>query len=330
MYLPLIFKIVACVRKFHAVVLKEPVYLEARFNPKQTASFSLGELALPVRFQNQGLQGLPGKLRRIGTEPAGQFLGNFDRDDHVLLHSTRIPEAKQYFDQALSLNPRTNIQKELGWLHLEACNYSQAISLLTDRLQRNAADYEAFNLLLECFYRTERYEAGMQVAKLMLDEAAPSDCFENNGLLCGFLLNSTDEELVNRALTKLSSPFIGFNVEIPMQAREQLKSLLLFENYRFGLSSRKENTLTIERQGHVQELKDSVIAIGRLDENRICLPDTNVSRWHCVIVSYLDDVVAYLMSRSVSPWKARTWSISATSGGDFGDLFMSQIRIPGW
>src|SRR5450432_4138190 len=92
MYLPLIFKIVACVRKFHAVVLKEPVYLEARFNPKQTASFSLGELALPVRFQNQGLQGLPGQLSRIGAEPAGQFLGNFDRDDHVLLHFTRIPD----------------------------------------------------------------------------------------------------------------------------------------------------------------------------------------------------------------------------------------------
>ena len=58
------------------------------------------------------------------------------------------------------MNPRANIQKELGWLNLEACNYSQAISLLTDHLQRNAADYEAFNLLLECFYRTERYGAG--------------------------------------------------------------------------------------------------------------------------------------------------------------------------
>ena len=209
------------------------------------------------------------------------------------LFINRIPEAKRYFDQALSLNPRANIQKKLGWLNLEACNYSQAISLLTDHLQRNAADYEGFNLLLECFYRTERYEVGMQIAKLMVDEKAPSDCFENNGFLCGLLLNSTDEELANRAITKLNNPFISYNVDMLMQAPEQLKSLGLFENYRFGLSSRKQNTLTIERQGKVQELKDSVITIGRLDGNRICLTDTNVSRRHCAIVSCLDDVWIY-------------------------------------
>jgi hypothetical protein len=44
------------------------------------------------------------------------------------LFINRITEAKQYFDQALSLNPRTNIQKELGWLCLEAANYSPGAS----------------------------------------------------------------------------------------------------------------------------------------------------------------------------------------------------------
>ena len=209
------------------------------------------------------------------------------------LFINHISEAKRYFDQALSLNPRANIQKELGWLNLEACNYSQAISLLTDHLQRNAADYEAFNLLLECFYRTERYEVGIQIGKLMVDEKAPSDCFENNGFLCGLLSNSPDEAVEKRALAKLVNPFIGYNVDMLMQAPEQLKSLALFENYRFGLSSRKANTLTIEQQGKVQELKDSVITIGRLEENRICLTDTNVSRRHCAIVSCLDDVWIY-------------------------------------
>jgi hypothetical protein len=206
------------------------------------------------------------------------------------LFVNHIAEAKQYFDQALALNPRTNIQKELGWLCLEASNYSQAISLLTDHLQRNAADYEAFNLLLECFYRTERYEVGMQVAKLMIDEKAPSDCFENNGLLCGLLSDSNDEELVKRALAKLSNPFIGYNVDVLMQGRAQLKSLVLFENYRFGLSTRRQNTLTITLDGKVREWKDEVITIGRLDENLMCLTDTNVSRRHCAIVNFLDDV----------------------------------------
>jgi serine/threonine protein kinase len=206
------------------------------------------------------------------------------------LFINRITEAKQYFDQALSLNPRTNIQKELGWLCLEAANYSQAISLLTDHLQRNAADYEAFNLLLECFYRTERYEVGMELAKLLIDEKAPSDCFLNNGFLCGLLLGSTDEDLAKRAVEKMNHPFIGYNTNVFTQTPRQLKALALFENYRFGLPSRKENTLTIELQGRVQEWKDSVITIGRLDDSRICLEDTNVSRRHCAIVNSLDDV----------------------------------------
>jgi tetratricopeptide (TPR) repeat protein len=42
------------------------------------------------------------------------------------LFINRISEAKQYFDQALSLNPRTNIQKELGCLCLEAGSYSRS------------------------------------------------------------------------------------------------------------------------------------------------------------------------------------------------------------
>lgn len=209
------------------------------------------------------------------------------------LFINRISEAKGYFDRALSLNPRTNIQKELGWLSLEAGNYSQAILLLTDHLQRNAADYEAFNLLLECFYRTERYEVGMQVAKLMIDEAAPSDCFENNGLICGLLLASTDEELAKRAIEKLGNPFIAYNVDILMEAPEQLKSLALFENYRFGLLGRKANTLTIDHGGPAREFQDPVITIGRLDKNLICLADTNVSRRHCAIVNHLDDVWIY-------------------------------------
>jgi pSer/pThr/pTyr-binding forkhead associated (FHA) protein len=36
-----------------------------------------------------------------------------------------------------------------------------------------------------------------------------------------------------------------------------------------------------------------VITIGRLDENQVCLADTNVSRRHCAIVNYLDDVWLY-------------------------------------
>ena len=209
------------------------------------------------------------------------------------LFTNRIAEAKQHFDQALALNPRANIQKELGWLCLEVTHYAQAISLLTDHLQRNAADYEAHNLLLECFYRTGRYEVGMQIAKLMIDEGAPSDCFENNGLLCGLLSDSSDGDLVLRAIKKLSNPFISHNVDVLMQSPECLKTSSLFENYRFGLSSRKENTLTVTVGGWVREMKSPVITIGRLEDNEIYLADIAVSRRHAVLVNFMDDVWVY-------------------------------------
>ena len=83
---------------------------------------------------------------------------------------------------------------------------------------------------------------------------------------------------------------VAYKTNVFTQAPRQLKALALFENYRFGLPSRKENTLTIAQQGRVQEWKDSVITIGRLDDSRICLEDTNVSRRHCAIVNSLDDV----------------------------------------
>jgi tetratricopeptide (TPR) repeat protein len=210
---------------------------------------------------------------------------------HLFIH--RIAEAKEAFDRALALNPRTPIHKELGWLCLESGNYSQAISLFTDHLQRHSADYEAFNLLLECCWRTGRYEAGMRIAQLMVDEGAPSDCFENNGLVCAALLGLADEGFLKRLRPKAANPFVRYTLDVTDEAQENWKSQLLFQNYRHGIPNRKENTLTIEQHGRVQEWKDPLITIGRTDSNRLCLADTIVSRRHCVVVNSADDVWIY-------------------------------------
>jgi hypothetical protein len=58
MHLALVIKIVPRVREFHAVVLQKPFDLEAGFHTEQTANFDLGQVLLPVRFQDQGLYGL--------------------------------------------------------------------------------------------------------------------------------------------------------------------------------------------------------------------------------------------------------------------------------
>jgi hypothetical protein len=59
--------------------------------------------------------------------------------------------------------------------------------MLTDHLQRNPSDFEAYNLLIKCFYLTDRLEAAESLAQTLIDESAPSQCFRNNQLLCRLL-----------------------------------------------------------------------------------------------------------------------------------------------
>ena len=67
------------------------------------------------------------------------------------LSTRRVEQARDYFSRAVSISPRTPVQKELGWINIEQGNVALAISLLTDHLERHGSDYEAFNLLLKCF-----------------------------------------------------------------------------------------------------------------------------------------------------------------------------------
>lgn len=209
------------------------------------------------------------------------------------LFVNRIAEAKKSFDQALQINPRVIIQKELGWLNLEAGNYSRAISLLTDHLERNAADYEAYNLLLECFYRTERFEAGMDLARLMMKTGTPSDCFTSNCLVCSLRAGLADDEIAKGLLARPATGFLAYSIEILKSAPGRLAQLLLFENYRFGLSTAKENTLSIEFEGVSREFREPLLTVGRDEGNTLRPRDSFVSRRHCVLVNYSGDVWVY-------------------------------------
>ena len=84
---------------------------------------------------------------------------------HCELALRRIDEASRYFARAVAVSPRTPVQKELGWIALEQGRLPIAISFLTDHLRRNASDYEAYNLLLRCFYLSDRFEMAMAPAR---------------------------------------------------------------------------------------------------------------------------------------------------------------------
>ena len=181
-----------------------------------------------------------------------------------------------------------------------------AISFLTDHLQRNASDYEAYNLLLKCFYLTDRFEAAAQLARTMMDEKAPNDCFLSNLILCRLLNGDcAPAELEKAASSETANPFIIYNravvTETPVawvkDGTPSLKSKLLFQEYQFGVArgrTGKPNRLAVETpDGKPHKAKDRIVTIGSLGANDIVLSDGSVSRRHCVIVNYPDEVWLY-------------------------------------
>lgn len=210
----------------------------------------------------------------------------------------RVERAEVFFEKAVKLNPRVNIQKQLGWIYLERQRYPEAISMLHDHLQREAADYEAYNLLIKAFYETGRYEAAIDLIEIILKDYRDNNCFENNLLLCCILLGTPTENLP--LLRDKENPFLTYNW---MVYREKpaawdnengrpLKSKLIFQDFRHGNNRKREqNTITIEHENRGRwEFQDPIICLGRNSGNDLVCSEMSVSRRHCVIINYKEDV----------------------------------------
>jgi len=215
----------------------------------------------------------------------------------------RIDKAEKYFEQAVKLNPRINIQKELGWIYLEKRRYPEAISMLNDHLHREASDYEAYNLLVKAFYLTNRYEAAIDLMNIILKNFNKNNCFENNIWICHMLLGNQLKDF--GMINDKENPFLIYNWNVfneenrswdgISEGRIKLKSKLLFQEYRFGeIKKHKPNTIILEQKnGEKYQFDDPIIAIGRNPENQLILKENNVSRRHCVILNFVDDVWIY-------------------------------------
>jgi serine/threonine protein kinase len=214
----------------------------------------------------------------------------------------QIEKAKPFFDHALRLNPRVNIQKELGWINLDMGKYSTAISLLNDHLHREPLDVEAQNLLLQCFYATDRYELGAVLSRHNLSNA---DCFFNNHVLCRIMSGEKPEDILDKKYIKSNdNEFIQYNLDVINEDPKSwdtdngisLKSKLLFQDFRFGKQKKqsKVNKVSIEipKRGK-RNYSQTIITIGRNPSNMVTFSDNSVSRRHCVIVNYPNDVWIY-------------------------------------
>ena len=213
----------------------------------------------------------------------------------------RIERAEKFFEQAVKLNPRVNIQKELGWIYLEKRRFAEAISMFHDHLQRQAADYEAYNLLIKVFYETDRYEAAVDLIEVVLKDYRENNCFENNLLLCCILLGKPPKGYSH--LRDRENPFLSYNwsvyKELPPSwdraGHVTLKSKLIFQEFRHGANrKRKRNIITIEKNDTERwEFEEPIICLGRSAKNDLVFQQVSVSRRHCVIINYAEDVWLY-------------------------------------
>ena len=229
-----------------------------------------------------------------------QALGKYN------LRIQKIEIAKSFYEKALKLNPRLDVQKDLGWINLEAKKYPIAIGLLSDHLHRNPADYEAYNLLIRCYYETGRYETAMELSKMIMDANPSLPCFANNYFIA-FVLNSNGKSIPPKTKAEQKdNPFIEYNLSVitekasshNLKKSPTLKSKLLFMDFQFN--NMKENTITIlETNNKVQTsstFNNPIIKFGREEYNQNDIKvsgSTAVSRRHCVIINTKDNVWLY-------------------------------------
>lgn len=229
-----------------------------------------------------------------------QALGKYN------LRIQKIDTAKSFYEKALKLNPRLDVQKDLGWINLEARKYPVAIGLLSDHLHRNPADYEAYNLLIRCYYETDRYETAMELSKMIMEANPSLPCFANNYFIA-FVLNSNGKSIPQKSkLDQSNNPFIGYNLSVIKEEElshnykksPTLKSKLLFMDFQFN--TLKENTITILETNNENDtltsISEPIIKFGRTEyiQNNIEVSGGNaVSRRHCVIINCKDNVWLY-------------------------------------
>ena len=222
------------------------------------------------------------------------------------LMQQKIGRAKSAYEQAIKLNPRIDVQKDLGWINLALKDYPAAISLLSDHLHRNPSDLEAHNLLLQCFYETDRHDVAISLARSILDIEPNNPCFANNYYIASLLHKMGQKIPPGDLLGEYTNEFIAYNFSVvnesvlshAWQKAPPLKSKLLFMDYRFRKLTRSPLFLADDAAAEKQprQLNKLIITFGRegYQANDVQVAgSTNVSRRHCVVVNCRDDVWLY-------------------------------------
>ena len=212
-----------------------------------------------------------------------------------------MDKAKEYLDQAININPAVTIKKELAEIHIAGRNYSLAISLLQNHIQLNPTDWEAYNLVIECFFKMERFETALEILNTIMSEAK-QDCFWNNLFLVKYFIENDYTSNFHYVAQKVKYPhFIQSNFKIMNDLNKSLinglepHNKLLYQDYRFNKYIAKNTIVIQDTNGRKIEYTEPIITIGRNKDNDFPIEDTSISRRHCIIVNYSNDVWIYDM-----------------------------------
>jgi serine/threonine protein kinase len=221
------------------------------------------------------------------------------------LLKNQVEKAAHYYEEALKINPRLDIQKELGWINLEKENYPIAISMLSDHIHRNPTDFEAYNLLMQCFIETGRFEIAYNLGLTLIRTAPELPCIRSNTHLAKLLFDKFEGGENKEFKWVRSNIFTQYNASVIDEAVEStshddwslLVRKLLFHDYRYTGKGKRNFSLSIIDHRNAEELDFShpIIKIGRTGyaHNHIEIPGNKVSRRHCIIVNLSDDVMLY-------------------------------------
>jgi tetratricopeptide (TPR) repeat protein len=222
------------------------------------------------------------------------------------LMQQKIAMAKSAYEKAIKLNPRIDVQKDLGSINLALKDYPTAISLLSDHLHRNPSDLEAHNLLLQCFYETDRHEVAVSLARSILSIEPNNPCFANNYYIASLLHRMGEKIPPSDLLGAYTNEFIAYNFSVVSESalthdwgsKPTLKSKLLFMDYRFRKLTRSPLFISDEPAA-TKKLRPTnrfIVTFGRegYSVNDIEVPgSSSISRRHCVVINCRNDVWLY-------------------------------------
>ena len=214
----------------------------------------------------------------------------------------RTQSARQFFSRALAVNPRIHVQKELSWLQLEEGHLPIAISLLSDHLDRHGADFEAYNLLLKCFYLSARYDVAEGLAQQVMAHRPVNPCFENNRFICRLLAGECSAaDLEEASAGARANPFLAYNLAVATETPRSwsakggppLLNKLVFQEFRFDVAGKANPMSICKPDGTKTEMSAALVSIGSWAKNNIEMVDASVSQRHALIANFPNDVWLY-------------------------------------